>query len=102
MATRCRRRCRAERRKAFGFAGPGAETLPARGTPPDPRWASRSADLRASGTTMRSAREGGQAEMSSNGKDPAERLAGAGADAERAFERRIGPTLGLAGQADAI
>ena len=42
--------------------------------------------------------------MTVNGKDPgpAGRLAGAGADAERAFERRIGPTLDLAGQADAI
>ena len=40
--------------------------------------------------------------MSGNGKDPAGRLAGAGADAERAFERRIGPTRDLAGQADAI
>src|SRR5215469_8710620 len=40
--------------------------------------------------------------MSSNGKDPAQRLAGAGGDAERAFERRIGPTRDLAGQADAI
>jgi D-sedoheptulose 7-phosphate isomerase len=36
--------------------------------------------------------------MSTNGA----RLAGAGADAERAFERRIGPTLDLAGQAEAI
>src|SRR5215471_14863956 len=98
MAARCRRRCRAERRKAFGFAGPGAETLPARGTPPDPRWASRSRE----GPPGPIARKGGQTEMSSNGTDPAERLAGAGADAERAFERRIGPTLDLAGQADAI
>src|SRR5215471_16583736 len=40
--------------------------------------------------------------MSTNGRDPAERLAGAGGDAERAFERRIGPTRELAGQADAI
>src|SRR5262249_61330172 len=89
MAARCRRRCRAERRKAFGFAGPGAETLPARRTPPDPRWASRS---------QRSTREGGnEAEMSSNGKDPAERLAGAGADAERACERPIGADLELDG-----
>ena len=40
--------------------------------------------------------------MSSNGTDPAGRLAGAGADAERAFERRIGPTLDLAGQAEEI
>src|SRR5499433_2695212 len=40
--------------------------------------------------------------MSTNGKDPGTRLAGAGADAERAFERRIGPTRDLAGQADAI
>ena len=40
--------------------------------------------------------------MSTNGKDPAQRLARAGEDAERAFERRIGPTRDLAGQADAI
>src|SRR5215470_14758641 len=40
--------------------------------------------------------------MSTNGKDPAERPAGAGGDAERAFERRIGPTRDLAGQAGAV
>ena len=40
--------------------------------------------------------------MGGNGKDPVARLAGAGADAEAAFERRIGPTLDLAGQADGI
>src|SRR5215471_18455737 len=40
--------------------------------------------------------------MSTNGRDPAERLAGAGGDAERAFERRIGPTSALAEQADAV
>src|SRR5215469_2164771 len=40
--------------------------------------------------------------MSGNGKDPAARLAGAGGDAERVFERRIGPTRDLAGQADAL
>src|SRR5258708_4972298 len=47
---------------------------------------------------------GGGGEMTAKGKDrgPAGRLAGAGADAERAFERRIGPTRDLAGQADAI
>jgi hypothetical protein len=40
---------------------PGAETVLSGGHPRSPRWASRTAILRASGTTKRSAREGGQA-----------------------------------------
>jgi hypothetical protein len=64
-----RRSRRAERRMTTAARCPGAETLLARGTPPEPRWASRSVGLRASGTTMRAAvlrasgttsREGGQ------------------------------------------
>ena len=68
MARPERRSRRAERRMATAWRYPGAETRLARGTPPDPR-ASRSATLRASGTTKRAAvrrasgttsREGGQ------------------------------------------
>ena len=64
-----RRSHRAERRMATASRWPAGEALLARGTPPDPRWASRSATLRASGTTKRAAvrrasgttsREGGQ------------------------------------------